>query len=96
MDHFDKLCIWPYYELRGAFLAVPLSSHQGLMMTALLSHKEVTIEIFMETLWPNPDLMPDCWYCSMTGTMMILRRKLIHFDLGIHNRESFGWSLVPK
>lgn len=88
-----KLCIWPQYELRQSPRRVHLARHEGLIMTALLAHREVTIELLMEVLWPDPDSMPDLWYGNLMVRMHHLRRKLEPFGWTIAVRHGFGWRL---
>ena len=95
-----KLCIWPRYELHEGDLRVHLDPQEGLMMTAFLSHPEVTTDILWDTLWPDPDDMPDTWYRSLLVRMCGLRHKLRPFGMTITTRgpatfrsKNYGWHL---
>lgn len=91
-----KLCIWPRYELRQGALRVPLARQEGLLMTALLAHREVGVELMVEMLWPDPDLMPDLWYRSLAVCLYKLRVKLRPFGAVIVARYGFGWRLEER
>ena len=88
-----KLCIWPVYELREGACRVHLTPYEGLLMTTLLGHREVTVELLMEVLWPDPDLMPDYWYDCLRKHLSRLRKKVRPFGWDIKNRYGFGWHL---
>jgi len=75
-----KLCIWPCWERRGA-KRVHLTAHEGLMMLCLLGNREVTLDLFVNVLWPHPDDMPDWWYRSFVVRLGRLRAKLRPFRL---------------
>ena len=89
-----KLAIWPRYELRQAGRRVPLPPHEGLIMTALLSHREASLDLLVEVVWPHPDDMPDLWYRSLMVRLHHLRRALRTFGWTIAVRQGFGWRLV--
>ena len=89
-----KLSIWPHYELRHGALRVPLARQEGLVMTALLAHREVRVDLLMEVLWPDPDRMPDLWYRSLAVCLYKLRRKLLPFGMTVAARYGFGWRLL--
>lgn len=88
-----KLCIWPVWELREGPLLVHLMPAEGLIMLALLAHREVTMDLLMDVLWPDPDDMPDIWYRSTMVRMSWLRSKLLLFGWTIACRQGFGWRL---
>ena len=88
-----KFAIWPHYELRDGALRVPLTRQEGLIMTTLLTHREVDTGLLMDVLWPDPDKMPDLWYCSLTTCLHKLRTKLRLFRHTIATRWQFGWRL---
>ena len=88
-----RLCLWPRYALRRGELRVPLARQEGLVMTALLARREVSLDLLVELLWPDPDNMPDLWYRSLAVCLHKLRGKLAPFGLVIAVRYSFGWRL---
>ncbi len=88
-----RLCIWPVYELREGLLRVHLTPHEGLLLTALLGHREVPAELLREVLWPDPDLMPDRWYEILVVQLSKLRSKLRRCGWTIAVRHGFGWRL---
>ena len=75
-------------------MRVHLAPQEGLVMTALLSHREVTAELLMEVLWPDPDDMPDTWHDILKILLSRLRHNLRAFGWVIKNRHGFGWHLV--
>ena len=91
VDHFTGLCMWPDYELRGTWLSVPLTRQEGLLMLTLLSHREVSMELITEIIWPGA--WPDSWRDCAKGLMMRLRDKLRWYDCEINNRRRFGYSI---
>jgi len=89
-----KLCIWPDYELREGLLRVYLTDFEGLLMTALLSHREVTRDLLADVLWPDVDDTPD-WFHGCIGVHLCrLRQKLRAFGHDIGNRYGGIWWLV--
>ena len=85
---------WPPYELREGACRVHLTPYEGLIMTALLGRREVTVELLMEVLWPDPDLMPDRWYEILVVQLSKLRGKLRRCGWTIAVRHGFGWRLA--
>ena len=62
-------------------------------MTTLLCHREASLELLVEVVWPDPDDMPDLWYRSLMVRLHTLRRKLEALGWTITVRRGFGWRL---
>ncbi|HEX9768456.1 MAG TPA: hypothetical protein VGA50_04695 [Kiloniellales bacterium] len=89
-----RLAIWPEYQLRQGDLRAHLCRQEGLVMTALLAHREVRMELITEVLWPDADRMPDQWYRALAVCLTKLRVKLAPFGYTIAARYGFGWRLI--
>ena len=64
------------------------------LVWALMLNHRCTTAYLTECLWPNPDLMPDCWYSSVNVCIYNVRKKIKGSGWMIKNLHGQGYSLV--
>ena len=87
----------PFYISRpGSVIRTRFKHQEVKLLFLLMFHRKVTKKMAMEALWPNPDLMPDCWNATMMVYIHYVREKLKPHGWRVVNRYTQGWQLVER